>query len=193
MTIIWMFFFVKLKKLDKFSAIFDMFDDVFEIDFDDRNVFDDRENSNVFFFYFFFDFDESDRFVKNNDWKEFKNNVSNIEFWEFFSFWTRKPDIYEKIDFCCSVSRDLNNFRNFFDFQSLVFFWRWFCWYWRCGKEFRLMNFMIFELFESKKSFTMKKSIETSELYMNKKKQKQKRIVKEMQNKKNLFDEINWV
>ena len=56
MTIIWMSFFVKLKKFDDFSAVFDMSDDVFEIDFGDREIFENREKSNVicFFLSFFF-------------------------------------------------------------------------------------------------------------------------------------------
>ena len=69
MTIVWIFFFVKLKKFDCFFAAFDMSDDVFEIDFDDREIFENREKSNVicFFFEFFSDSDESDRFVKYNN------------------------------------------------------------------------------------------------------------------------------
>ena len=172
MTIIWIFFFVKLKKFGCFSAVFDMFDDVFEIDFDDREIFENREKSNVICFSFSessFDFDESDRFVKYdnwdnrndcNEWKKSKNDIVKIEFWKFFSFWTRKFDINEKIDFCCDVSRNLNNFKNFFDFQLLIFFW---CW--RCDKRFCSINFTIFELFENKKSFTTKKSVWISELF----------------------------
>ena len=45
-----MFFFVKLKKFDDFSAVFDISDDVFEIDFDDREIFENREKSNIVFF-----------------------------------------------------------------------------------------------------------------------------------------------
>ena len=50
MTIMWMFFFVKLKKFNDFSVVFDMSDDVFEIDFDDREIFENFEESNFFFF-----------------------------------------------------------------------------------------------------------------------------------------------
>ena len=57
-----------------------------------------------------------------DNWKKSKNDINNVEFWKFFSFWIRKSDIYEKIDFCCEVSRNLNNFKSFFDFQLLIFF-----------------------------------------------------------------------
>ena len=166
MTIIWIFFFVKLKKFGCFSAVFDMFDDVFEIDFDDREIFKNREKSNVicFFFNFFFDSDDLVRFVKYNNWndrKESESDINNVEFWKFFNFWTRKSDIYEKIEFCCDVSRNLNNFRNFFDFQLLTFFW---CW--RCDKRFCSINFTIFELFKNKESFKTKKSVWNSKLFV---------------------------
>ena len=54
MTIVWISFFVKLKEFDCLSAAFDMFDDVFEIDFDDREIFENREKSNVICFFFEF-------------------------------------------------------------------------------------------------------------------------------------------
>ena len=46
-----MSFFIKLKKFDDFFAVFDMFDDVFEIDFDDYEIFENCKILNIICFF----------------------------------------------------------------------------------------------------------------------------------------------
>ena len=166
MAIVWISFLVKLRRFGCFSAVFDMSGDVFGVDFGDRGIFEDREESDVtcfFFSEFFSDSGESGRLVEYDNWddrddfderKKSGSGIVKIGFWKFFSFWTRKSGINEEIDFCCDVPRSLNRFRSFFDFQLLVFSWRWFFWYWRCGRKFCSMNFTISGLFGGKGLFT---------------------------------------